>query len=436
LIRFINGYLLFPLLDKFSQRRVFEKYRELKAFEKLSVDEQRTFQREELYKCLLFCKEHIPYYQNIFQQQRFDIELIRKDIRYIEALPALTKQIVRDNTDRLKFHSGVHACKTGGSTGQSVYFYYDNEGRDWSSAINLMAYHMAKNYLHRKDCHISSEIGVEPKELKWKFLDWLKLFAQNRKRLMIRSFSDDDLLRNYKKLKRLKPYLMQGHPSSAYAIAEYISRNNLPKRTYCSIFEPSGEMLTEKIVRSIETNLGAKVVNRYGNAEFGVVAHSRFEDPYTKLKVFDRAFYVEDCEKDNLIVTAFTNHGMPLLRYDTGDMGTVKTESDGTFIYDIQGRVHDTVLIEKEEYATHYIMDFLDHKVKHVREFQILLRDDISPLLRIVPENPDDTDRIRKAVYQRWPTGVDIEFINFDELEKVGWRQKFRHVLDRRSEAA
>ena len=191
-------------------------------------------------------------------------------------------------------------------------------------------------------------------------------------------------------------------------------------------------MLTEKTVETIEKYLGAKVVNRYGNAECGVMAHSRINDPYTKLKIFDRAFYIEEVKSSNLLVTNFTNYGMPLLRYDTGDLGTVQQEADGSYLYDIQGRIHDTVSINGEEYATHFIMDYLDHKITNVREFQIVVEDSSAPKLNIVPEDEADYVRIRTLLKQRWPHGLEINFIKHEELQKVGWRQKFRHVIDQR----
>ena len=124
---------------------------------------------------------------------------------------------------------------------------------------------------------------------------------------------------------------------------------------------------------------------------------------------------------------------MPLIRYNTGDIATVKEESNGRFIYSIQGRIHDIVNINGEEYATHYIMDYLDHKIRGVREFQIIILNEELPILNIVPENLNDVLRIESEVKARWPKGLSVKFINFSDLEKVGWREKFRHVIDRRS---
>lgn len=434
MIGYFNGYVLFPLLEKLKKREILTKLDKLRAYEELTIEQQMKAQKESLHKLLTYCNKHIPFYKNLFQENNFQIDKVLDDIKYLHELPILTKKDIKTHYEQMKKKSEwLFTRKTGGSTGQSVYFYYDRSGLDWTAAINLYALEMAGKKRHHRDIHISSELGLEKPPWKSKIQDTIKLFSQNRKRLMITSFTDKNLKEMYSTLKSYKPYLLQGHPSSVYAIAEYIAKEKLSLRKLCDVFEPSGEMLTDKIVNSIERNLGCKVVNRYGNAEFGVIAHSKPTDSYNKLKVFNSAFYVEDCDQSNLIITNLANYGFPLLRYDTGDVGTVKTESNGTYIYDIQGRIHDTVEINNEDFATHYIMDYLDHRVKHIREFQIILTNSTpSPVLAIVPEKENDEERISKLIKERWNDGLNLKFIKHDELKLVGWRQKFRHVIDQR----
>ncbi len=432
MIRYFNSYVLFPILEKMSKRQIVSKYRELKKFNSLPISEQNRIQRNELHRTLLFCKDRIPYYQDLFKKVSFDVDLVLKDPRHIQELPLLTKEIVREHTDRIRLPGAIHGRKTGGSTGQSVYFYYDDEGLDWTAAVNLIAYDMAGNFPHKKDCHISSELNLGKAPLKYRVMDSLKLFSQNRNRLMIHSFSNHDLEKTFNDLKKIRPFLLQGHPSSGYAIADYIKNQKIKPKKYCDVFEPSGETLTPKMVETMETYLGCKVVNRYGNAEFGVMAHTRPQDPYNKLLIFNRAFYAEETDKGNLIFSNLTNLSMPLLRYDTGDVGTVKNEEDGSFIYDIQGRIHDLVKINQEDFTTHYIMDYLDHKIRRIREFQILIQDGVLPVINIVPESVEDQPRIEKALKDKWPLGISVQFIDYEQLKKVGWQQKFRHVIDLR----
>ncbi len=428
MLSYLNGYVLYPLMERYSKRNISDKVLQLKSFENLSVDAQRALQRAELAKFLEYCAENIPYYTELFRKCHFDHAKVLTDIRYIQDLPLLTKDIIREQGERIKAPNACHVRKTGGSTGQSVYFYYDTEGLDWTAAINLMAYEMAGKKPHHSDCHIASEVGLQPVAYKYQLMDMAKLFVQNRKRLMIDSFSDRELESVFKNLKRISPYLVQGHPSSMYALAVYAEKNQ-KRAPRIPVFEPSGEMLTEKMVEAIERVFKCRVANRYGNAEFGVVAHSLPTDNYRRLKVFSRAFYVEEINQASLIVTNFTNRGFPLLRYDTGDVATVKQESGGEFVYDIQGRVHDLVTINNKQYPTHFIMDYLDHKVRHVREFQIKIREGKNPVLHVVPENLEDQERIRREVLSYWPEGLDLEFVNYEEFKTVGWRKKFRHVI-------
>jgi len=436
LLRYFNGYVLFPVLEKLTKRKIKPKLDALRSFESLGLAEQKELQKNAIYDLAVFCKENIPYYSQLFLENSFDVEKLKVDINYIQKLPILTKEIIREKTGQLQFHGRgpLHVRKTGGSTGQSVFFYYDNEGLDWTSAINLFAYEMAGKKPHHTDCHISAELELGNPPFKYKMMDYIKLSSQNRKRLMISSFTDIELEKKYRELKSRKPYLLQGHPSSLYAIASYVEKTKKKPVRLCTVFEPTGEMLTPKMVEVIEKYALCKVTNRYGNAEFGVIAHAAPKDHYSKLKVFQLAFYVEPCEQNNLIVTCLTNYGFPLLRYDTGDIGTVIEEGEQTFIKDIQGRIHDMVAINGDQYPSHYIMDFMDHQVRGIREFQIILKDESKfPVLSIVLENKDDHQRVLKAVTDRWPTGLEIVFIEFDELVRLGWRQKFRHLIDLRT---
>lgn len=432
-LRYLNSYLLFPYLEKRSGRKIKPKIKELRQYSEMDPEVRERIQREQFYKALCSSRQNIPYYKDLFLKCGFDENKVLKDIRYIQDLPLITKEIIREHQARLRLPEAHHIRKTGGSTGESVFFFYDDEGLDWTAAVNARSYEMVGNLPHMRDCHICSELGVGPTTTRGKFLDWLKLLAQNRKRLMIHSFSDNDLEQTFQSLKKIRPYMVQGHPSSGYAIANHIRLNQYKKRKYCDIFEPSGEMLTSKTVEVIEKYLGCKVVNRYGNAEFGVIAHTTLEDSYKDLRVFDRLFYVEPVTKGNLIVSNCTNASFPLFRYDTGDMGTVVKKPGQTWIHDIQGRVHDVVDINGEPYATHYIMDYLDHKIHGVREFQIVLTQESPvPIWRIVAEDPSDESRIQKMIFDKWPDGIRVEFVKIQDLLRVGWQQKFRHVVDMR----
>lgn len=436
MLNYLNGYVLYPLLERYAKRQIAAKIRELRQFSKLDSGSQKEIQKQKLIHFLRYCEAEVPYYKDVFFKTQFKVDKIEKDIKYLLELPVLTKQIVRENTERLKSQRAYHARKTGGSTGQSVFFYYDDEGLDWTAAINLFAYSLTNKKPHHKDMHSSADqdlLALKPKDLKGKWLQKLKLAVLNREVLMVSAFTDNNIKKMLNDIQKYSPYLLQAHPSTVYALASFVQKNNLNYKKSFSVYEPTGEMLTDKMADSIASAFGCKVVNRYGNAEFGVVAHSLFEDSHRRLMVFRNAFYAEVCEDAPLIITNFTNKGFPLIRYDTGDVATVR-EEEHCFIYDIKGRIHDLVNIHGQEYPTHFIMDILDHKVGGVREFQIALHDGKLPELKIVIEPGHREERVTEDIRKFFPVGLNISFVGFEMMETSGWRKKFRHVIDYRSE--
>ena len=80
MIRYFNGYVLFPMLEKVAKRDIFNKYRDLKRFEGFSSERKLQVRKDELYRIVSFCKERVPYYQDLFVEHAFDIEKIKKDI--------------------------------------------------------------------------------------------------------------------------------------------------------------------------------------------------------------------------------------------------------------------------------------------------------------------------------------------------------------------
>jgi len=119
---------------------------------------------------------------------------------------------------------------------------------------------------------------------------------------------------------------------------------------------------------------------------------------------------------------------MPLIRFATGDRARVERNEQGFVLSEVLGRIHDVVSINGVPYATHHVMDMLDHRVGGIQEFQIDLRGEL-PIMRIIPEPGADPAQIAARIDQFWPSGFKVEFVNHDGLIRVGLRSKFRHVV-------
>ncbi len=437
--RFFKGmfsaFVAYPLAERLEKRNVSEKLAELRRHYRLPFEKRLAIARDRLADTLLFAQHHVPYYQDLFRQKAFDPDRVRKDTGYLNELPFLDKDIIREQGPRLLSRplagEKYHPCKTGGSTGLSCVIYYDQTGADYSSAVTLYARERVGSYKYRPQLHFACRFPdtAEPTFFSWTREDF-KCLAMNRSNIFFDRVDDTGLERMWRILKRRLPYLIHEHPSTIYALACYVEKQYGTGKAF-DIFESSGELLEPYSRETIERVLQCRVINRYGLAELGVMAYE-VDGKAGGLQVFDSEGWPENRISDSgvheLVFTGFRNRLMPLIRYVTGDIARVEEKENGFFLTDVVGRIHDVIPINGVNYPTHHVMDMLDHRVGGIQEFQVDLRQN-PPVMRIVPEPGADTGEISGKINQYWPHAFRIEFVNHDGMIRVGHRAKFRHVV-------
>ena len=122
-------------------------------------------------------------------------------------------------------------------------------------------------------------------------------------------------------------------PSIAMILARYIYETGAEVPGSLTYIELSGEMVTDRQRRFIESAFDAVTASQYGCNEIGSIA---YECPEGNLHVMDHNVYVEiepftEQERaagtGHVIVTARHNKVMPFIRYDTGDIAGWKDVS-------------------------------------------------------------------------------------------------------------
>ncbi|KVC82125.1 CoF synthetase [Burkholderia ubonensis] len=430
-----GGYIAYPIAERREKRSVRPKIEELRRHYRLPMPERRRIAIDRLADTLAFAGANVPYYQDLFKAIAFDPAKIRVDPRYIEALPYLTKDIIREQGARMMSlpleQVRHHVCKTGGSTGLSCTIYYDQVGADYSSAVTFYARERIGKLRHRSELHFACRFPdhVVPQ---WPSREDFKCFAMNRSNIFFDRIDDQGLEEMWQTLKRRKPYLAHSHPSTMYALACYVQRKYGGGNAF-NVFESSGELLEAHVREVIASALRCRVVDRYGLAELGVMAY--------ELDGQDGGFQILESEgwpesratgeaesSYELVFTGFRNRLMPLVRYRTGDMARVQETEQGFFLTDVVGRIHDVVPINGVAHPTHHIQDMLDHRVGGIQEFQIDLRT-TPPTLRIVLEPWANADETTWKLRQYWQDAFTISYVGHDDFIRVGSRAKFRHVV-------
>jgi phenylacetate-CoA ligase len=438
LLKFSQGVLsaliAYPLAEKIEKRDVRTKWRELKRHYRLPFEQRKEIAQQRIIETVEFASQHVPYYQDLFKSISFDVSRLKKDPAYFLDIPLLTKDIIREQGDRMLSTQLAdirhHVCKTGGSTGLSAHIFYDQIAADYSAAITLFARDAIGKSKRKFETHFACRFpdGAPPKGMT---REDYKCLAMNRRNIFFDSVDDAGLEEIWQALKKNPTYLVHAHPSTIYALACYIEGTQSSGKAF-DVFESSGELLEPYMRELISKALQCRVIDRYGLAELGVMAYE-----FSKqggLKVFDsegwpESIPINDCPGDEeLIFTGFRNRLMPLIRYCTGDMAKVESRNDGFYLTNVVGRIHDIVPINGVDHPTHHIQDMLDHRVGGIQEFQIDLRQQ-PPLLKIVPEPTANNDEIKQKVEGFWGTGFEVAFVGHEDFVRVGRHAKFRHVV-------
>ncbi len=424
--------VLYPIAERIEGRNITPKVRSfLKQYHLPFADRKRQAHRA-LYNILAFAGRHVPYYRRLFQDISFDVEKILQDPQYLADIPVLSKDIILEQGDELLSdrRENMQACKTGGSTGQSVIIHYDREAMDWSACMTHAARHLIGATLRRHHVQFAALFDSQDKpQTKREILKQeLKHLTFNRKVVLVSAFTDDDLASIWDSLKTRQPYLVHSHPSTMYRMAIMV-QNRYGQDNAFQIFEPSGELLTEQQRQVIEHTLQCTVINRYGLAEFGVVAYQTDQTSQrtNNMRVFENFIWPESLDGE-LLMTGLTNYCMPLIRYRSGDRGQIEETEQGLYLTEMTGRIHDVISINGEQYMTHFIQDLLD-RIGGVENFQIKGRPD-NYTLCIVPTKNARKDVILTYMKEYFPQKMDIQFIHADQLVYKGRRSKFRYIID------
>jgi phenylacetate-CoA ligase len=303
-------------------------YKFLKNSQWWTSKEIENYQNEMLLKLLTYANK-TKYYNKIFKELNINIENLEKDNikQVLKKIPILTKSHIRNNFEDL-IVPGIDISKvsSGGSTGEPITVGVDKYIRRFSHAIQ-----------HRNLLWAGARPGSpilmfwgspadikESRNLKNK----IKGYIENTK--LISSF--DITSKTYEQLIELietnKYKVLIGYASALVSLANYIKENNITIKNKINVVS-SAEVLYENDRKKILETFGKKVFNRYGCREFGDIAH---ECEYGSMHINVEHTFVEVVEIDSdnptqdigrLIITPLTNYGMPLLRYEIGDLGKI-----------------------------------------------------------------------------------------------------------------
>lgn len=334
-----SGYLR----NRTRYGKVYYEYREfLEKFDKFTLNEKLKFQEEEFIEFINYAYENSSFYKELYRD--IDIHSIKK-MSDIKKLPIVDKEMIRANINQVNTieRKGAVEGHTGGTTGKSLVVLMTPE--DMMKRMAMLDHFKSRvgfEHLKMKRATFNGKHIVPPNQRKRVF--WR--YNSACKQMIYSSFhlTEENMKFYVESLNEFQPDAIDGFFMSMCDVAGYIERHNI-KLTFkpVAIF-PTSETLTPTGRELLERVFGCKVYDQYASSE-GAPFVTECQEQVLHVELASGVFEHFEDNSDEVLVTSFTTHGTPLIRYRIGDsmkfdqsINTCECGMESPLVEEIQGR--------------------------------------------------------------------------------------------------
>lgn len=328
------------------------------------------------------------YYRQIFDEVGFQPAKIQR-LRDIWQLPIITKKTMHRYGERMisrRYHRHqLVKNATGGSTGIPVTFYSTRHREILQAATIALNYQWAGLQLGDRLAMLWGSPIEETTYAGWK--SQLQNAMLGRLFLPTFTLSDSILDRYVQAINRFQPKVLLGYASSLRALADFLDRRQTHIPSVQSIISGAETLFDDDRAR-FEQVFQATVFNRYGGRDSGAIAAECAEVHSMHLNT---NIVMTEVVDGRIIVTDLWNEGMPIIRYDTGDIGEMDEHlchcGRGTpSLKNIQGRVNDLLKKPNGELVPSEFFPHLFKDIQSVASYQVIQPDIDTLEINIMPQ--------------------------------------------------
>lgn len=377
--------------------------------ESLELKELLEIQKEKYDQFILYVLENSPFYKKIYTENKNEF-------------PIVTKEQIRRNINNIytiNKNNGI-ISKTGGTTGKSleVVFTHDDMQERFAMLDNFRSKYGYE--LGKKTAWFSGKALLTNRDIKQNRF-WKTDMFYNVRYYSTFHIKDDYLKFYIQNLIKYKPQYLVGFPSSILEVAKYgIKHNyNFPTNIVKAIF-PTAETITEEMRQTIEFFFKTNIYNQYASSE-GAPFIFECENHKLHLELQSGLFEVLDdfnvpTNKGKLVITSFTTHATPLLRYDIGDMVELSDEvctcgNNNPIVKEILGRIDDYIYSPDNGKINLGNVSNTLKGTKGIIKFQVIQNEVNSIEILIVIDSKIYNEKIKNAFLANWKDRVGHNMI-------------------------
>jgi phenylacetate-CoA ligase len=417
--------------------------RELQQTDGLGADAMRADQERRLREMVRWAAATVPYYRDLFRREGIDPGSIR-GIDDLPRIPFLDKETVRARARELRSEAipdrEVLRGHSSGTTGTALELFHSREALGWEYAVVWRQRGWFGVNLGEKFACFAGRTIVPGQQTTPPF--WRLDRARGRMLFSLYHMTPQNLESYAAELARPGYHFWQGYPSSIGLISEHlIDRGiDLGVAAPAGVFTSSETLLDFHRERIARATAGAPIADRYGNAEFSVSVLQCPEGSYhvdTEFGVveIDPHEEAEDWVRGEIVSTGFANRAMPLLRYRTGDVATLRKRGScpcgrtRPMLERIDGRIEDYVITPDGRRVGR--MDHIFKDALEVKEAQIFQPSTRRIVVRIVPRpgfGPRAQQALEREFRARLGNEIEIVYERTDAIPRLP-NGKFRAVV-------
>jgi len=406
---------LFWMLDFLKGSHITSHYRDIKNLNgKVSIEELSKSNQKKIDKLLLHASGTVPYYK-----------FIGDNLVSLDLFPIINKSIIRNNFEDFNSKKYInihtHTVTTSGSTGHPFKIHQDLNKRNRNTADAIYFGEKAGFLIGNKMFYFRL---WDKQYKKSKVLSWF----QNIVMCSVDEMDDLKIKKIVEEVSKAKTKVgLLGYSSSFQTICKYLDKvAHKPILNKCTTIITIAETLNDYVKERLNYYFGIKAISRYSNSENGILA--QYEDNESKyFKINWASYHIEilnfDSDKPSplgvlgrIVITDLYNYAMPMIRYDTGDVGVMKKIKEKLVFTKIDGRKMDMFTNTKGEFISSHIV----HKIlqyDNISQFQFIQENDFIYRIKIKLLNEIKFDEESKVIkeYETYfgeEATVKIEYVS------------------------
>lgn len=326
----IRGFISKNIFYVLDGPIVFNNFAKLSKSQWLSRSEINGIQLLKLRKLVNYAYHNVPFYHSSMK----GFGVVPSDIRTLEdlkKLPILKRKDIQQNFNYLVScaypRARLRFSYTSGSTGEPLLFARSVE----SEVYDLSSYYRFLSWYGWKIGDKIAKIWAFPDILNNNLLKLKRSFsALLRNEILYNSLGmEGEKTKNFIRLVQLcKPSIITGYTSGLLYLSQIINDYNLlPKGNFEWVVLNQAEMINKAAKETIEKSFQTVLYDFYGSREISSIAASCPIFPHLHINAEHRIVEViKDGESTideigRIVITDLEEYGMPLIRYEIGDLG-------------------------------------------------------------------------------------------------------------------